>query len=406
MKNHNLRNHYIFFSSQISLQPDTAHEIHDVLCANAVANLGYYSVLVYPDKNHIFSHPSAWIQPFQPKEPDAKFVEFYDVGKKLKVASLTMPWFIGRIAKRWNNSTTLVSNYYFPIHILPYTKIVHTRDWTFIRTAVKNKVPVIYERHYFQENQFEPEIVKSPYFQIAITQSEPIRQSLIEKGMPPEKVIWLHNGTSQSFFLRQPDAAEAWRRELLKDGPKHLIVYSGALYSFKGIEILIDAAKKLPEVQFAITGGTESQVQAYQKVAREKQVDNVKFLGWILPRERLISLFQAADVLAHPHRSGKEADFTNPVKFFQYMASGTPIVATEIPPLMEFKKTSLVAGWCEPDNPHKYAQSIRHILEKYPRRIEGYADTINLARQFSWENRAIKILNYVNESFRPPIINN
>ncbi len=395
-----LKNKYIFFSRELSQQPDTAHEIHDVLCANAAANLGYSSVLAYPDRKG-YVNPLRLISPFHPQQPDNKFVEFYEVQEKLKVAPLPMFWLTDRVGGKWTSSSTLVTKYYLPIHILPYTKIVHTRDWNFVKAAIKNKIPTIYERHHFQKQQFEPEIVNSPFFQIAITQSELIRQSLIEYGMPPEKVVWLHNGFENSFLVRQPEAAEAWRKELLADKRKHLVVYSGALYPFKGINVLIDAAKELPQIQFAITGGTEAQVKEYQQLCKDKQVENVKLLGWILPRQRLVSLFQAADILAHPHCSGNAANFTNPVKFFQYMASGTPMVVTEIPPLMVFKNSPLIAGWCEPDNPHKFAECIQYVLGKYPRKIEGYADTIKFAEQFCWENRAAKILSYVNESFHP-----
>ncbi|MBD2663965.1 hypothetical protein B6N60_05036 [Richelia sinica FACHB-800] len=399
------QHHYIFFSSQLSFQADTAHEIHDVLCASAAANLGYSSVLVYPDRQNKTVNPLALFYPYKIQQPDAKFMEFYDADAKLKVAALRLPWPIDRVGGKFTDSNTVITKYYFPFHILPQTKIVHTRNWNFVKAAVKNKTPTIYERHYFADKDFEKEIVSSPYFEIAITQSEPIRQSLIEKGIPPEKVVWLHNGFNQSFLNRQPQAADKWRQELLTNGRKHLVVYSGALYPFKGIDVLIDAAKELPEIQFAITGGTDSQVQNYQQQARDKHVENVKFLGWILPRDRLVSLFQASDILAHPHCSGKSADFTNPVKFFQYMASGTPIVATEILPLMEFKKSPLIASWCEPDNSHKLAETIRHTLEKYPRKIEGYVKTIDFAQQFSWENRITKILSYVREDMRPTINN-
>ncbi|MBD0389613.1 MAG: glycosyltransferase, partial [Nostoc sp. C3-bin3] len=340
----------------------------------------------------------------KPKKPDREFIEFYDVQEMLKIAALPMPWPIDQIGGKFTNSSTVVTKYFLPVHIRPNSKVVHTRDWNFVKAAVKNKIPTIYERHYFQDQKYEPEIVHSPYFKLAITQSEPIRQSLIEYGMPPEKVIWLHNGFNQSFSIRQPKEAEIWRQELLINGRKHLVVYSGALYPFKGVDLLIDSAKELPEIQFVITGGTEAQVQAYQQLARDKNVENVEFLGWILPRERLVSLFQAADILVHPHCAGKSADFTNPVKFFQYMATGTPIVATEIPPLMEFKASPLIASWCTPDDPHKLAQSIRHTLETYPRKIEGYAASIDFAQQFSWENRILKILSYLEEAQRPPIL--
>ncbi|HBE20148.1 MAG TPA: glycosyl transferase family 1 [Cyanobacteria bacterium UBA11149] len=397
--------HYILFSRNISLKPGNAHEIHDVICANAAANLGYSSVLVYPDPDNTAWNPVKLLSPFTPRQPDSKFQKFYNSQEKLKVAPLPKPWpidrFKGKISGKLSNFNTILSKYYFPFHILHHTKIVHTRDWNFVKTVIKHKVPVIYERHYYQEKPFEPEIVSSPFFQIAVTQSEIIRQSLIQYGMPPEKVVWLDNGFEQLFLMRQPQEAEAWRKELLTDGQKQLVIYSGSLHGFKGIHILIDAAKELPEIQFALTGGTESQLQEYQEIIRTNNIHNVTFLGWILPKDRLISLLQAADVLVHPHCSGNAADFTNPVKFFQYMASGTPMVATEIGPLMRFKSSPIVAAWCPPDNPTELAQSIEYTLNTYPRKIEGYGESIKFARQFSWENRTEKILSYVQESMRP-----
>ncbi|MBD2253160.1 glycosyltransferase [Nostoc parmelioides] len=399
-----MKNKYIFYSRIISQKPDTAHEIHDVLCANGAANLGYASVLVYPEPNRGSGNTLDLLNPFQPKQPDQNFVDFYDVQDKLKVASLPMPWPIDCVGGKFTASSTVVTRYYLPFHLLKYTKIVHTRDWNFVQAAIKNRIPTIYERHYFQKEKVPKAIVESPFLQVAVTQSEIIRQSLIEQGFPPEKVVWVHNGFDQSFLLRQSEQATAWRKELLKDEHQSLVVYSGALYPFKGIDVLIDAAKELPQVQFAITGGKTEQVTAYQQLAKDKQVENVKFLGWILPRQRLVSLFQAADILVHPHCSGKSANFTNPVKFFQYMASGTPIVITEIPPLMLFKDMPLAAVWCEPDNPYQLAKALKQALEIYPRQIEGYTNNIALAKPFSWENRAEKILSYVDESFRPPLI--
>ncbi|MEQ9233295.1 glycosyltransferase [Coleofasciculus sp. E2-BRE-01] len=399
-----MKKYYIYFSRKLSLEPGTAHEIHDVLCANAAANLGYSTVLIYPYESSSDSNLLNLISPFNPRPPSKEFKEFYNTQDKLQVALLPKPWFIDKGGKL-TSFNTLLSKYYFPIHIRPHTQIVHTRDWNFVKTAVKQGVPTVYERHYYQDKPFEPEIVHNPFFQIAITQSEIIRESLIQHGMPPEKVVWLDNGFDPSFLVRQPEEAESWRKELLANEHQHLAVYSGALHRFKGIDDLIDAAKELPQIQFALTGGTESQVSHYQQIIDHKNINNVKLLGWILPRSRLVSLLQAADVLVHPHCSGDAANFTNPVKFFQYMASGTPIVVTEIPPLMRFKGSPMIVAWCQPDNPTSLAQCIQHVLNTYPRKIEGYPESIEFARQFSWENRIEKIMSYVDESMRPKNIN-
>ncbi|HEY9296071.1 MAG TPA: glycosyl transferase family 1, partial [Phormidium sp.] len=86
-------------------------------------------------------------------------------------------------------------------------------------------------------------------------------------------------------------------------------------------------------------------------------------------------------------------------------ASGTPIVATEIPSLIEFKSTNAITLWCEPDRPTQFAQCLKQVLETHPRKPDGYSNSIDFVRQFSWENRIAKILNYVDDSMRPSPVN-
>ncbi|HLO51742.1 MAG TPA: glycosyltransferase family 4 protein [Kamptonema sp.] len=393
--------YYVFFTRNVLPQPNVASLVQVAHSANAAANLGYSTVLAYLRKGD--SNLLDLWSPFQPREPEDELAKLYNIQDKLKVAPLPMPWLVDRFGGKWNNSSTIVSKYYLPFHLRKYTKIVHTRDWNFVKAAIQNGIPAIYEQHHHEVKQFEPEIIHSPLFQIAVTVADTVRDSMIKNGMPTEKLIKLHNGFNQLFIVRNPEAAEAWRQQLLEGGGQYLVVYAGGLYPFKGVDMLLDVAKELPQIQFAIAGGNESQITAYKQLAKEKQVNNITFLGY-LPQNQLASLLQAADILAHPHSLTAAATFTSPLKFFDYMASGTPIVATEIPSLTEFQSANIIATWCKPDNPAQLAQSIQKTLEAYPRRIEGYAETIDFVRQFSWENRITKILTYVEEAMRPPLI--
>lgn len=395
--------YYVFFTRNILPQPNVASLVQVAHSANAAANLGYPAVLVYLRKGWSALNPVDLLFPFQPRKPEDKLAKIYNIQDKLKVADLPMPWPSDLWDSKWTSSSTIVSKYYLPIHLLKSTKIVHTRDWNFVKAAVKNGIPAIYEQHHHEDKQFESEIVRNPLFQISVTVADTVRDSMILNGMPPEKVITLHNGFNQLFLARQTEAALNWRQQLLEDDRQHLAVYAGGLYPFKGVDMLVDVAKELPLVQFAIAGGDSSQVTAYQQLAKSKQVNNIKFLGY-LPQNQLASLLQAADVLTHPHCLTEAATFTSPLKFFDYMASGTAIVATEIASLMEFKSGNIAATWCEPDNPHQFAQSIRDSLTKYPRKSEGYAETLNFVKQFSWENRIERILSYVDDQVRYPII--
>ena len=391
--------YYIVFTRTVLPQPDAAHLVRDVNSANAAANLRYATVLVYLQRGLSALDPRAWLHAFRPREPDDELAKFYNIQECLQVATLPIPWPIDRIGRRWINSIKITTEYFFPVHILPHAGMIHTPDWDLIKAAVRNGVPVIYERDHYRERPYEPDIVNSPLFQVTVTVDERVRENMIQNGMPPGKILKLHNGVNRSFFTRQPEAAEAWREQLLGER-QYLVVYSGALYRFKGVDLLIDAARELPHIQFVLAGGSDFQVRAYRKQSAAGQAGNVTFLGHVT-HERLVSLLQAADALVYPHCSGNAATLGSPLKFFEYLASGAPMVATEVPHVTEFKLSQLVIGWCPPDNVGQLARSIEHTLMTYPRRMEGYSASIQFARQFSWENRMSTILSHVDGSMRP-----
>lgn len=392
--------HYIFFTRRALPLPNVASQVQVAHSANAAANLGYSTVLVYIYQGQEAINPIQWLRPFHPEKPGENMVKAYNIQDKLKVVKLPMPWPIDRgWGGKWTSSSTVVSKYYFPFHILPHAKIVHTRDWNFLEVAIKHGVPVIYEQNHHNDRKFDPKIVKSHLFQISVTVAETVRESMIENGMPREKIITIHSGYNQVFSSRDLLGAKKCREQLVGNG-KPMVVYAGGLYWFKGVDMLIDVAKELPQVQFVIASGDSSQVQAYQKQAKDKEVINAQFLGYI-QQNKLVNLLQAADILAHPHCMSQAATFSSPLKFFDYLASGTPIVATKIPILKEFHSCNAIVEWCEPDNPIAFAQCIQKVLLTHPRKEEGYIKSIEYAKEFSYENRISKIMSYVDESIRP-----
>ena len=64
--------YYVVYSAKISLEADSAHEIHDVMCANAVANLDRSTVLAYPDWRQRSSNFSNFFHPFNCREPEQR----------------------------------------------------------------------------------------------------------------------------------------------------------------------------------------------------------------------------------------------------------------------------------------------------------------------------------------------
>ena len=107
-------------------------------------------------------------------------------------------------------------------------------------------------------------------------------------------------------------------------------VYAGTLEHYQGIGILVDAVPlvlaQVPEAGFVIVGGAGEQVMQYTEQARRLGVaDRVVFTGRV-PQAEARRHSGAADVLVSPRSSGTNT----PLKIYEQLASGIPLVATAI----------------------------------------------------------------------------
>ncbi|MEM8807587.1 MAG: glycosyltransferase [Cyanobacteria bacterium P01_G01_bin.38] len=391
--------HYLFYVRDVLPQPK-AHLIQVVQCANAAANLGYPTVLSFTKQGYQALNPIDWVYPFRPQPIWDKFQQFYNTGNRLKLLPLSMPWPIGAFKGKLTSPSTLACKYYWPVHLKKRIQLVHTRDWNFAKTVISSGVPVIYECHHYQKAQYEADIVNSPWLQVAVTVIETVRDNMIANGMPAHKILVAPNGYNKLFLERHPDAAQHWRTKLLGDRFEQLVVYAGALYAFKGIDQIIAIAHDFPTVKFAIAGGPASQQTIYESTLKSKQIENIELVGF-LPQHDLSSLLQAANALVHPHCNGQAATFTSPLKLFDYLASGTPVVATTIPSLKNLTTAKTGIVWCAPDDTSEFRKSLKHLLDSQLG-TQGYCtDSIAFVQRFTWENRIQAILDRVAPEIRP-----
>lgn len=390
------KKNYVFYIEDTLPKPDAAHLVTATQHANAAANLGYPSVFAHIQTGKDAWHPQRWLAPFIPQPPSPDIAEYYNLQSRFQIVSLPVPWPFGIWNTKWTSVSTLVCRYYFPIHIFPKTQLLQTNNWNLVKTAVRHDIPVIYEREHYRKNSYEVDVVNHPKLLAAVTLSDPVRENMIANGMPIGKIIQLHLGFNSSFKARHIEEAAEWRMKLLKENRQYMVVYSGALYKFKGVDLLLDIAPQLPSIAFVFAGGSEEKVNMYKTLANEKKAYNAMFIGYVT-HSRLVSLLQAADILVYPHLMGEAATFTSPLKFFEYMASGTPMVCTTIPPLAPFKSANITVSWCQPNDPQSMINAICKTLKKYPRMPNGYHNNMEYVEQFSWENRICKILERVHQ---------
>ncbi|MCH2106767.1 MAG: hypothetical protein MK291_09015, partial [Planctomycetes bacterium] len=103
-----------------------------------------------------------------------------------------------------------------------------------------------------------------------------VRDDLIELGVDAAKVVVEHDAYDPALFEDLPAKADA-RAELQLDSDRQVVVYTGGLLAWKGVDVLIDAARELPEVQFLIAGGMPADVERAR--AQAAGLENVRIDG-------------------------------------------------------------------------------------------------------------------------------
>ncbi|KKU36608.1 MAG: Glycosyl transferase group 1 [Candidatus Azambacteria bacterium GW2011_GWF2_46_32] len=200
--------------------------------------------------------------------------------------------------------------------------------------------------------------------------SHGLKKSFQTVGMAEEKILVAPDAVDLARFAISESLQEC-RKKLGLPQDKKIVLYTGHLYGWKGVDTLIQASKLFNEDTLVyLVGGTEEDVASYKPSSRA-QVEGLKAESYKLvtfvghkPHKEIPFWLKAADVLVLPN-SAKEkisAVYTSPLKLFEYMAAGKPIVASDLPALREILNEN-AAVLVEPDNPEALAKGIEKVLK-------------------------------------------
>ena len=226
----------------------------------------------------------------------------------------------------------------------------------------------------------------------AIAISGGVAEDLVALGLDGDRLLIEHDAADLAPFDGRTTRAAA-RSRLGVGTESPLVVYAGSLLPWKGVEILIDAAGFLPEVEFLVAGGSPEEVE---RLARRSQGSgNIRLDGHQDPT-RIPDYLIAADVFCVPNRSQPaiSARYTSPLKVFEAMASGVPMVVSDLPSLRDILHGD-EAEFVAPDSATALAAGIRTLVEDPHRRYQMSKRLRIRAPKHSWEGRARRILNWM-----------
>ena len=191
-------------------------------------------------------------------------------------------------------------------------------------------------------------------------------------------------------------SAENARRELgLEEA--FTVGYTGHLYPGRGIDLLLELARRNPKMRFLWAGGEPVAVERWSKRLSNAGVNNVRLMGFV-PNRQLPLIQAACDVLMMPHErrvsasgGGDIARFTSPMKMFEYLASGKAILASDLPVLREvLNEDNAVLIAPEDIDAWNGALRVLEVNEDRRRALGNQARTD--AAKYTWVERARRSL--------------
>jgi len=147
----------------------------------------------------------------------------------------------------------------------------------------------------------------------------------------PSRHILIENSIFEDVKLRSPTAASPADAGILGalPGPP-LVVYSGTFEPYQGIDLLIRAFVRVrecrPDASLLLVGGTPAQVERYRAFVDSCGMNGGCLFTGRVPQATARALSRRASVLTSPRVQGTNT----PLKVYEQLASGIPLVATRI----------------------------------------------------------------------------
>jgi len=183
--------------------------------------------------------------------------------------------------------------------------------------------------------------------------------------------------------------------EMLNLSPNVTIVtYTGHLLPWKGVDTLVASAKYLTKsLHILIVGGTDDKINEYRENCKE--MDNVTIYGRV-KHEQVGGILKSSDILVIPN-SGREKisyRYTSPIKLFEYMGSGKPIIASNLPSIREILNEEN-AFFFKADDDKDLAKVIMTVAKQKELAIKKSSQSLENSSQYFWNSRANGILKFI-----------
>lgn len=276
--------------------------------------------------------------------------------------------------------------------------LLYTRAPSLLRPLLESKKKVIVELHRLPRRGIGSFVRQCNQCALVVCLTSQMKNELINMGVKSNHVIVEGDAFDPALFKKIPqrDAAKKhWKLET--DLPT--IGYTGQLSSMglnKGLPHFLESLalllKKGMLFQAVIAGGPDSVREELAGSLSPVLRAHVHFLGFV-PHSDIASVLAACDVLVYPAPKSNDPYYqrdVSPLKLFEYMAAGKPVVCADLPPLKDVVDRSTVRLY-EPGNAEACATAMQELI-KHPAEAQKLAKAAHeKVQRYTWDERMKRI---------------
>jgi glycosyltransferase involved in cell wall biosynthesis len=170
------------------------------------------------------------------------------------------------------------------------------------------------------------------------------------------RVVHVSNGFDAELF--SPERVDARVPSSMSGIPRPILGFVGTLFPFLDFDLLEHVARVHHDKSLVLVGPVEASVK--QAVARLRELPNVVHIGE-RPQPEIPAYVGAFDVCLNPFRRGRVADSVSPLKVYEYLAMGRPVVST---PMKALEMEDVAPAIVFADSPTEFCERIDSCLDE------------------------------------------
>ena len=232
---------------------------------------------------------------------------------------------------------------------------------------------------------------------LVLAVSAPLRDYVIGLGVPAERVEVMANGIDTGLFAPAPACEAARARWGVGAGP--VLGFVGGLRPWHGVRAFPELLERLtgrhPGLQLVIAGDGPLRQELAAAFAARRLDSHVVFTGTVA-HEDIPDVVRLFDVALAPYDESDHLFYFSPLKLFEYMGCGVPVVATAIGQIADVVRHDENGLLYRPGDLDGLAAACDRLLDDPSRRARlGQAAADTVRRQFTWQENARRVVELV-----------